>query len=80
MTSSVIKYSDYNVGKLELKPLPNPKKKSLQSILLPAYDDGRTPLIQLPVIELSMYGVPSKCEFFNSLGIYKSCSNGRRKR
>jgi len=22
----------------------------------------------------------SKCEFFNSLGIFKSCSNGRRKR
>ena len=42
----------------------NPKKKTLQSILLPSYNGGRGPLIQLPSIDLDMYGILSKCDFY----------------
>ena len=47
-----------------LPPPSNPKKKTLQTILLPTYNGGRGPLIQLPEITLDMYGVPSKCDFY----------------
>ena len=63
MTSNVVKHSDYNVESLVFSPLSNPRKKTLQTILLPTYDGGRGPLIQLPEITLDMYGVPSKCDF-----------------
>ena len=63
MTSNIVKHSEYDIEKLTFNPLTNPKKKSLQSILLPSYDGGRGPLIQLPFIELDMYGIPSKCDF-----------------
>ena len=64
MTSNIVKHSEYDIEKLTFNPLTNPKKKSLQSILLPSYDGGRGPLIQLPFIELDMYGIPSKCDFY----------------
>ena len=64
MTSSVVKHSEYNVESLEFSPLSNPKKKTLQTILLPTYNGGRGPLIQLPEITLDMYGIPSKCDFY----------------
>ena len=65
MTSTIVKHTEYNIEKLTFNPLSNPKKKSLQSILLPSYDGGRGPLIQLPPIDLDMYGVPYKCDFYN---------------
>ena len=49
---------------LTFNPLTNPKKKTLQSILLPSYDGGRGPRIQLSSIDLDMYGIPSKCDFY----------------
>ena len=27
-------------------------------------DNGRSPLIQLPGVDLDMYGIPSKCDFY----------------
>ena len=60
MTSNIVKHSEYDIEKLTFNPLTNPKKKALQTILLPSYDGGRGPLIQLPSIELDMYGIPSK--------------------
>ena len=50
MSSNIVKHSEYDIEKLTFNPLTNPKKKSLQSILLPSYDGGRGPLIQLPFI------------------------------
>ena len=64
MTSNIVKHSEYDIEQLTFNPLTNPKKKTLQSILLPSYDGGRGPLIQLPFIELDMYGIPSKCDFY----------------
>ena len=64
MASSIVKHSEYDIEKMTFNPLANPKKKTLQSILLPSYDGGRGPLIQLPSIDLDMYGIPSKCDFY----------------
>ena len=62
--SSIVKPCDYNIDNLTFAPLSNTKKKSLQSILLPSYNGGRSPMIQLPPIDLDMYGIPSKCDFY----------------
>ena len=64
MTSTIVKHSEYDIEQLTFNPLSNPKKKTLQSILLPSYVGGRGPLIQLPSIDLDMYGIPSKCDFY----------------
>ena len=64
MMSSIVKPCDYNIDNLTFTPLSNTKKKSLQSILLPSYNGGRSPMIQLPPIDLDMYGIPSKCDFY----------------
>ncbi len=42
----------------------NNKKKTAQTILLPSYNGSRSPLIQPPAIDLDMYGIPSKCDFY----------------
>ena len=62
--SSIVKPCDYNIDNLTFAPLSNTKKKSLQSILLPSYNGGRSPMIQLPPVDLDMYGIPSKCDFY----------------
>ena len=62
--SSIVKPCDYNIDNITFAPLSNTKKKSLQSILLPSYNGGRSPMIQLPPIDLDMYGIPSKCDFY----------------
>ena len=59
-----MKHTDYDIEQLTFNPLTNPRKKSLQTLLLPSYGGGRGPLIQLPAIELDMYGIPSKCDFY----------------
>ncbi len=64
MAASIAKHSEYDIERLTFNPLANPKKKTLQSILLPSYNGGRGPLIQLPSIDLDMYGIPSKCDFY----------------
>ena len=64
MASRIVTHSEYDIEKLTFKPLANPKKKTLQSVLLPSYNGGRGPLIQLPSIDLYMYGIPSKCDFY----------------
>ena len=63
MASSIVKHSEYDIEKLTFNPSANPKKKTLQFILLPSYDGGGGPLIQLPSIDLDMYGIPSNCDF-----------------
>ncbi len=45
-------------------PLLSNKKKSAQIIILPSYNGARSPMIQLPAIDLDMYGIPSKCDFY----------------
>ena len=62
--STIVKPCEYNIDNLTFAPLSNTKKKSLQSILLPSYNGGRSPMIQLPPIDLDMYGIPSKCDFY----------------
>ena len=64
MTSSIVKHCDYDISNLTFNSLMSQKKKSAQTILLPAYNGSRSPLIQLPPIDLDMYGVPSKCDFY----------------
>ncbi len=63
MIPTIVNDSDYDIDKLTCVPLSNPKKKTVQSLLLPSYDGGRGPLIQLPSIELDMYGIPPNCDF-----------------
>jgi len=57
---NVVKYSDYETKSLEFEAPTNQKRKQAQTILLPVYNGMRGPLIQLPSIEIDMYGVPSK--------------------
>ena len=64
MTSSIVKHCDYDIDNLTFAPLMSKTKKSAQTILLPSYNGGRSPLIQLPAIDLDMYGIPSKCDFY----------------
>ena len=64
MTSSIVKHCDYNIENHTFNPLMNTKKKTPQTILLPSYSGSRSPLIQLPAIDLDMYGIPSKCDFY----------------
>ena len=64
MNTTILKPSDYDIEKLTFNPLLSNKKKSAQTILLPSYDGARSPLIQLPPIDLDMYGIPSKCDFY----------------
>jgi hypothetical protein len=64
MTSSIVKPCDYDIDNLTFSPLMSKTKKSAQTILLPSYDGNRSPLIQLPAIDLDMYGIPSKCDFY----------------
>ena len=67
----VVKYSDYDTKALEFEAPANQKKKQLQAILLPIYNGARSPLIQLPSIEIDMYGVPSKCDLYKEE--FKEC-------
>jgi hypothetical protein len=53
---NVVKYSDYDTKSLEFEAPTNQKKKQTQNILLPVYNGVRSPLIQLPSIEIDMYG------------------------
>ena len=64
MNTTIVKPCDYDIEKLTFNPLLSNKKKSAQTILLPSYDGARSPLIQLPPIDLDMYGIPSKCDFY----------------
>ena len=62
---TIMKFDEYDVNKLDFEHLPAAsKKKTTQTILFPNYDGERSPMIQLPKIELASYGVPTKCEFF----------------
>ena len=62
---SVIKYNEYDVNELDFEHIAAAaKRKSTQTILFPLYKGERSPNIQLPNIELTSYGVPTKCEFF----------------
>ena len=64
MTTSIVKHNDYDIDNLTFNPLMSQKKKTGQTILLPAYNGTRSPLIQLPANDLDMYGIPSKCDFY----------------
>ena len=64
MTNSIVKPCDYDIEQLTFNPLLSNKKKSAQTILLPSYNGSRSPMIQLPEINLDMYGIPSKCDFY----------------
>ena len=64
MTNAIVKPCDYDIEKLTFNPLLSNKKKSAQTILLPSYNGSRSPMIQLPPIDLDMYGIPSKCDFY----------------
>jgi hypothetical protein len=62
---SVFKYSEYDVNSMDFEHVASStKRKTTQTILFPIYNNERSPMIQLPTIELSSYGVPTKCEFF----------------
>ena len=64
MTTTIVKPCDYDIDKLTFNPLLSNKKKSAQTILLPSYNGARSPMIQLPPVDLDMYGIPSKCDFY----------------
>jgi hypothetical protein len=60
----MVKPEEYNLDNLTFNPLANPRKKTLQTNLLPSYKGERSPMIQIPAIDLDMYGVPSKCDIY----------------
>ena len=64
MVSKIVKPCEYNTGSLTFMPLLGLKKKSTESTLLPYYDGARSPLIQLPPVDLDMYGISSECNFY----------------
>jgi hypothetical protein len=61
--TNVVKHGDFDVGVLEFEA-PTFKNKNAQPILLPTFNGERCPLIQLPMIDLDMYGVPSKSDYY----------------
>ena len=63
--SKVVKVSDFDVEQFSFEPFPEKFKRStMQSIMLPTYQNERCPMIQLPWVEISQYGVPTKNDFF----------------
>ncbi len=64
MVFTIVKPCDYNLDSLTFYQIANSKKKTMQINLIPAYEGDRSPVIQLPPIDLDMYGVPSKCEMY----------------
>ena len=63
--SSAVKVSEFDVDQFNFEPFPEKYKRNcIQSIMLPSYKGERCPIIQLPWIEISQYGVPTKNEFF----------------
>ena len=64
MANTVLKHTDYDVGVMEFETPQFSNKKQTQNIMFPTYQGNRSPLIQLPMIELDMYGIPSKGEYY----------------
>jgi len=63
--SKVLKVSEFDVEQFSFEPFPEKFKRStMQSIMLPTYQGERCPIIQLPWVEISQYGVPTKNDFF----------------
>ena len=65
MAMSVVKVSEFDVDKFDFEAFPEKYKRyNKQPILLPTLNGERCPIIQLPWVELQMYGIPSKSDFF----------------
>ena len=63
--SSVIKVSEFDVEEFSFEPFPEKFKRStMQSIMLPTYRNEKCPIIQLPWMDISQYGAPTKNDFF----------------
>lgn len=62
---SVLKYGDYEVNEVDFENINSTnKKKTTKVIWFPLYKGERSPMIQIPNIELTSYGIPTKCEFY----------------
>jgi hypothetical protein len=62
---AVLKHSEFDVSELGFEqPVNSQKKKAFQNLYFPTYSGERCPMIQLPSIEIDMYGVPSKSDYF----------------
>lgn len=62
---NALKFSDYEVNELDFENITaTSKKKTSQVIWFPLYKGKRSPMIQLPSIELTSYGIPSRCDFY----------------
>ena len=62
---SVLKYSEYDINEVDFENISaTAKKKTSQAIWFPLYSGERSPMIQIPKIELTSYGIPTKCEFY----------------
>ena len=65
MAMSVVKVNEFDVNQFNFEALPEKYKRyTKQPILLPTLNGERCPIIQLPWVELQMYGIPSKSDFF----------------
>ena len=61
---SVLKYSEYDINEVDFENISATGKKKLsQPIWFPLYSGERSPMIQIPKIELTSYGIPTKCFF-----------------
>ena len=62
--NTVLKHNDFDVGVMGFETPQFKNKKQLQDIQFPTYNGERSPMIQLPLIDLDMYGIPSKSDYF----------------
>lgn len=62
---NVLKFSEYEINEIDFENInATSKKKTSQVIWFPLYKGVKSPMIQLPLIELSSYGIPTKCDFY----------------
>ena len=62
---NVVKVSEFDVNQFGFEAFPEKYKRyNKQASMLPTLNGERCPIIQLPWVELSMYGIPSKSDFF----------------
>ena len=65
MTTTVVKVNEFDVNQFNFETFPEKYKRyNKQAIMLPTLNGERCPIIQLPWVEISQYGIPSKSDLF----------------
>ena len=62
---NVVKMNEFDVNQFGFETFPEKYKRyNKQAIMLPTLNGDRCPIIQLPWVEISQYGIPSKSDLF----------------